>query len=253
MAVELTDQQIVAGLAASNACDSTFEFGDGSTAVEREAAHIAAFRAGAHGASVAQPRVIPDEQIDAIARSLGISYGGREFDIRSIARAVACAGPVGDVRRDQDVGAVLPAHTGPTDRRIYVVCHQCDNCQHIGINDEHPTESACNRSACGWHGPSPTADHCPGCGQDGTMSSACPKCGGLYVLLADADVVPDGVPALAPALPLDRAADFLEQYADFIRRDVMSVDIERHPYLPELEEVASEIRAALGVVVDRDQ
>lgn len=43
---------------------------------------------------------------------------------------------------------------------------------------------------------------------------------------------------------LSRAADFLEQYADFIRRDVMSVDTERHPYLPELEEVAADIRSA---------
>ena len=43
---------------------------------------------------------------------------------------------------------------------------------------------------------------------------------------------------------LARAADFLEQYADFIKREVMSVDIERHPYLPELEEVAADVRAA---------
>jgi hypothetical protein len=41
-----------------------------------------------------------------------------------------------------------------------------------------------------------------------------------------------------------RAADFLEQYAAFIRREVMAVDIEQHPYLPELDEVAAELRAA---------
>jgi hypothetical protein len=58
-----------------------------------------------------------------------------------------------------------------------------------------------------------------------------------------------GVPP--SAVPLDRAADFLEQYADFIRRDVMSVDIERHPYLPELEQVAADVRAAVCVNVDR--
>lgn len=45
---------------------------------------------------------------------------------------------------------------------------------------------------------------------------------------------------------LSRAADFLEQYADFIRREVMSVDIEQHPYLPELEEIAAEVRAHLA-------
>jgi hypothetical protein len=43
---------------------------------------------------------------------------------------------------------------------------------------------------------------------------------------------------------ISRAADFLEQYADYIRREVMSVDIERHPYLPELEQVAAALRAA---------
>lgn len=78
--------------------------------------------------------------------------------------------------------------------QLYVTCHQCDNCQHIGINDEHPTESACNRGACGWHGPSPIEDLCPGCGETGTMSTACPKCGGHYVLLAEARLPQDGAP-----------------------------------------------------------
>lgn len=76
--------------------------------------------------------------------------------------------------------------------QYYVTCHQCDNCQHIGINDEHPTESACNRGLCGWHGPSPSEDVCPGCGARGTMSTACPECGGHYMLLAEARL-PAGV------------------------------------------------------------
>lgn len=84
--------------------------------------------------------------------------------------------------------------TPATEPTIYVACHQCDNCQHIGINDEHPTESACNRGFCGWHGPSPSEDVCPGCGEHGTMSTACPKCGGHYVLLADEHLpLPAGV------------------------------------------------------------
>jgi hypothetical protein len=83
----------------------------------------------------------------------------------------------------------------PADPRIYVTCHQCDNCGHIGINDEPPTESACNRGMCGWHGPSPSKDLCPDCGEVGTMSSACPKCGGHYVLLAEANLDASAAPS----------------------------------------------------------
>lgn len=46
---QLTDAQIAAGLVAANAVDSTFDYGDGSTAAEREAAHILAFREATHG------------------------------------------------------------------------------------------------------------------------------------------------------------------------------------------------------------
>lgn len=272
---------------------------------------------------------LTDEQIEAVLgaayRKLVLETGysggmGSETWDRAAARAIEAALLASDARPAQgkspvaaDAGQaggetmVAPAHTGRSGR-IYVTCHQCDQCQHIGINDEHATEAACNNSACGWHGPSPTEDLCPGCGRVGTMSTACPECGGHYVLLADADVIPALPAASEPAsgavleraafeawagdqgYPLrrldigdgddyrdlrtqgtwdawqaraalstagatvmgagsederwsiDRAADFLEQYADFIRRDVMSVDIERHPYLPELEYVAGQMR-----------
>lgn len=41
---------------------------------------------------------------------------------------------------------------------------------------------------------------------------------------------------------LSRAADFLEQYAAFIHR-VKPGEIEEHPYLPELEQIAADVRA----------
>ena len=41
---------------------------------------------------------------------------------------------------------------------------------------------------------------------------------------------------------IERAADLLEGYAEFIKSDVMAADIERHPYLPEVEGVAEELR-----------
>lgn len=41
---------------------------------------------------------------------------------------------------------------------------------------------------------------------------------------------------------IDRAADLLEHYVDFIK-EVKPDDIERHPYLPEIEMVAQDLRA----------
>ncbi|MBR8234653.1 hypothetical protein K6W26_22895 [Burkholderia sp. AU42008] len=77
--------------------------------------------------------------------------------------------------------------TKPADERAafeaYVECRQCDECGHVGINDSHPTDAACGYS-CGYTGPSPAEDKCPGCGQENVMSVACPKCSGRYSLLA---------------------------------------------------------------------
>ncbi|WP_155634594.1 hypothetical protein [Burkholderia anthina] len=87
-------------------------------------------------------------------------------------------------REDQEARAAAPA---PADERAafeaYVECRQCDECSHVGINDSHPTDAACGHS-CGWTGPSPAEDKCPGCGQENVMSVACPKCSGRYSLLA---------------------------------------------------------------------
>lgn len=77
----------------------------------------------------------------------------------------------------------LAAPQAPADA-LYVEARECNNCQHVGINDEHQTDAACNM--CSWSGPSPKEDHCPGCGQDGTMTTACPKCCHRYILLAEA-------------------------------------------------------------------
>lgn len=66
---------------------------------------------------------------------------------------------------------------------LYVEARECKECGHIGINDSSDTQAACTN--CDWSGDSPTEDHCPGCAQDGTMTAACPKCGGQYSLLTD--------------------------------------------------------------------
>lgn len=42
------------------------------------------------------------------------------------------------------------------------------------------------------------------------------------------------------------AADLLEQYADFIRHSVKADDLEAHPYLPEIDRVVEDLRAAIS-------
>ncbi|MCM2543874.1 hypothetical protein ACVCII_24185 [Burkholderia glumae] len=79
--------------------------------------------------------------------------------------------------------------------QVYVECRQCESCDHIGINDSHEADAACN--SCGWNGPSPAEDKCPGCGDENCMAVACPKCSGRYALLAEGRFLADeiGVPA----------------------------------------------------------
>lgn len=46
--------------------------------------------------------------------------------------------------------------------------------------------------------------------------------------------------------PAPDAADILEQYAEFIRTSVNADDLERHPYVPLIEETATRLRAAIA-------
>ncbi|WP_244369410.1 hypothetical protein [Burkholderia pseudomallei] len=89
-------------------------------------------------------------------------------------------------KRESDAAAPSPADERAA-FEAYVECRQCDECGHVGINDSHPTDAACGYS-CGWTGPSPDEDKCPGCGQENVMSVACPKCSGRYSLLAEETV-----------------------------------------------------------------
>lgn len=54
--------------------------------------------------------------------------------------------------------------------------------------------------------------------------------------------------AAAPDLleALRRTTEMCESYADWIKRNVMSANIEEHPYLPELEGAAEDARAAIA-------
>ncbi|WP_431152253.1 hypothetical protein [Acidovorax facilis] len=94
----------------------------------------------------------------------------------------------------------------------YVAARECRECNHVGINDES-TDAACN--SCDWSGTSPKEDHCPSCGKDGTMVAACPKCGGMYCLIAEGSITtPTAQAAPAAQQTLERnavPAEWLEQ------------------------------------------
>lgn len=55
---------------------------------------------------------------------------------------------------------------------------------------------------------SPSEDSCPGCNTEGTMTAACPKCGGIYKLIACADLPCE---APAPQAPAEKVPDEEEQ------------------------------------------
>ncbi|MBM2769881.1 hypothetical protein [Burkholderia anthina] len=102
---------------------------------------------------------------------------------------------LGAMLRDPQYANTQPAPSAPlegtgngAEQAIHVEARQCVECGHVGINDEHPFHAACGYS-CGWRGPEPEADECPGCGEKYIMSAACPKCSAQYRLIASANVL----------------------------------------------------------------
>lgn len=89
-------------------------------------------------------------------------------------------------RAAQMVADALTAPQPAEPANIYVEARECHECGHVGINDDHESKAACN--SCDWSGYSPNEDRCPGCGQDGAMTAACPKCGERYGLLAEKSI-----------------------------------------------------------------
>lgn len=129
---------------------------------------------------------------DLLSNSWERVYDGTRVMWRAVARRLAARQPEGDLQ--------------PT---LYIECRQCDRCGHVGINDAHLTHAACHD--CGWNGPTPAEDKCQGCGRDGTMTAACPKCSGSYTFLADTEIH-----APAAAVP-----DALELPHEFPGMDVL--------------------------------
>jgi hypothetical protein len=127
-------------------------------------------------------------------------------DERTLFEMTHCGGNKQATRRNEHGDYVLPsvqdawsgfqtraaiahdsaAHTKQPSDTVYVECRECSHCHHVGINDASDTQAACHQ--CDWTGPSPVQDQCPGCHNTNCMGAACPKCGSLYELKADAEI-----------------------------------------------------------------
>lgn len=124
----------------------------------------------------------------------------KALDLASRSDAVVSVG----LTRVPQMSWNVPLYTAPQPAEpvnIYVETRECHECGHIGINDAHVSKAACN--SCGWTGYTPNVDRCPGCDQAGTMTAACPTCGGRYGLLAEKNITWNSASAAQPAEPAD--------------------------------------------------
>jgi hypothetical protein len=109
-------------------------------------------------------------------------------------------------------GAQPEAPAEPAETVTQIECRECSNCGHIGINDGHDTDAAC--SACDWSGTSPDEDKCPGCGSEGTMVTACPKCSNQYRVIAEMRLA-------TPAPVAQQPAELTQQAANWVRDGIV--------------------------------
>lgn len=92
---------------------------------------------------------------------------------------------------------------------VYVEARQCDECQHVGINDSADGLAACHD--CDWTGPEPDEDKCPDCQRENCMAAACPQCGARYVLVASEEIA-------APVAQAQQLHDLDKQCRDDVAR-----------------------------------
>ncbi|MCI3945490.1 hypothetical protein K0038_02532 [Pseudomonas syringae] len=127
---------------------------------------------------------------DQQGEPIQLSEDVREYLQEGIENATGCE----DSDVDYDFANELAVLLGPIYRhaqhatakvRLRSEARQCHECDHIGINDES-SGSACH--SCDWSGGHQAEDKCPGCGDENCMAAACPKCGGRYVLIAEASL-----------------------------------------------------------------
>jgi hypothetical protein len=130
---------------------------------------------------------------NGVCPNSGLPCGGREKAIRFVFNALTYGinnGFISSPFATQPAALTSEAEAVAIPQTLYVEARQCTECGHVGINDDTDV-AACN--SCDWRGPSPVKDHCPGCGSDGTMTTACPECGARSILLAEAHLPIDPV------------------------------------------------------------
>jgi hypothetical protein len=177
-----------------------------------------------HADGSAEPPEDFPEYVKEVSGYLGRSLATRGAEVGQSVLLHAVAAAIGETdwqklrtkfKGQRDVSAVTSSLSprsavlvgGRNADSVYAECRECEDCGHIGINDSHDSDAACGYS-CGWSGPSPKEDKCPGCGRENVMSLACPKCSGYYRLVAGtvlpvhatlshADVTNDGEPEVA--------------------------------------------------------
>jgi hypothetical protein len=154
---------------------------------------------------------------------------------RECYRSMLAASPAAPAQSGEPVARVAGTKT------LYVDCHECVECGHIGINDSHPTDASCGYS-CDWTGPSPVDDKCPGCQREGVMGLACPKCSGRYNILAEAHI---SYAALQPAQTAQSAVGLDDERAPVIGL-LKRARYVRHEDLPADVRDETETRAAYG-------
>ncbi|MGV8261734.1 hypothetical protein ACV334_02515 [Pseudomonas aeruginosa] len=115
---------------------------------------------------------------------------------------------------------------------VYVEARQCDECQHVGINDSADGLAACHD--CDWTGPEPDEDKCPDCQRENCMAAACPQCGARYVLVASEEI----------AAPVAQAQHSVPVAREQLERLVRILDA--HNYAKDAEALMALLAAAPG-------
>jgi hypothetical protein len=142
-----------------------------------------------------QQNIVTSDESYLALKCVGVPPTEKEF-VQAVQRTIDAAGHsqccetaayCSSVRRCTARDAAAPAQSAEAVATVYVECNECAECGHIGINDSHDTDASCGYS-CGWTGPSPVEDKCPGCQREGVMGLACPKCSGRYSILAEAHI-----------------------------------------------------------------
>lgn len=153
------------------------------------------------------------------------------------------------VERKEIADALRGQAATPAAAPTYIEVRECSDCGHIGINDADGTKAACN--TCEWQGESPVEDKCPGCNTEGTMTTACPKCGARTSLIAETTLQTEAATPAAAAPDMKWRELFWAVARALNCLPSTSVDANAHVYLQaeKYAAIAAKAPAAAAPVV----